>query len=182
MDEKVRIRVSLLKGEVELEGSEEFVNKQLDELKDLFTRIYSIYSELGILDKLGSVEVLKPPLEKPSVETGETFISGEISVPDTFGEWFNKFPKNLQNDDVALIAAFFAQENSDKKEFKTSDVTRILKEYGKIISNPAQYMKRLSENKLIFPTRRTGNVKTFRISKPDGIDKLKELMRGGNDT
>jgi hypothetical protein len=177
MDDKVKIRVNLSRGEIEFEGNEEFVKNQLDDFENLFQRIHAIYSELDILDRLGTPEITGPPAYKPDKDTEKPTISGEISVPAIFGEWYNKFPKDLSNDDTVFIAGYFAQVNSDDNEFKTSDVSKLLKEYGIKIANPSQYLGRLMDNKLIFLTHRTGATKYFRVIKPSGIDKLKELMQ-----
>lgn len=179
MSDTTRIRVSTRFGEVEFEGSEEFVNKQIDNVEGLLERFHNVYLKLGLYEAGDDKLKFVGSYEKQEVEEKEQVSQIDLSVPDTFGEWYQKFPKDMSENDVALVTGYFHQEKSDTKEFKTQDVNNLLNEFGIKLSNTSLSVKRLVENKFAFPIGKEGRIKRYKIAKP-GEEKMKELIIMGN--
>ena len=93
----------------------------------------------------------------------EDYISSDF--PESFGEWFHRFPRDINDLDKTLAAAYFIQRQSEGNEFKTSEITKILKQHGIRLSNTSASIKRLVTKKYIFSIRKSGNISYFRVSR-----------------
>ena len=152
---KEQYRIVLSRGDahVEIEGSEEFVEKHWGALQSLITDA-PVPGEETERDELG---------ETP----GETHVS---ESPHSFGEHLNRFG-NLKDVDKALVAGHFQQTKfSDDNLFTTGEVNQLLKEQGLKLSNPSQSVRQNLTGKKVF--RESGK---FRVSK-QGEDHISELL------
>lgn len=173
--ETTRVKINLLSGEIELEGSEEFVANQMENLDSIIELLSSVRKPTKTeaddsTDEELDVEAKGNHSDQPSRNPGQ------ITVPDSFGEWMHKFRDDVNDLEKCLLTAYFVQNSSPQNDFKTREVNNSLKEHGIKLSNPSTSLKRLVEKKLLFQTRKNGTVKFMRVSQ-DGMQLLKSLLR-----
>jgi len=155
-----RIRVNFSDAEIEIQGSEDFVEKHLDRVSEI-------------------VDAARPVMEATgnsvSAATAQ-FAPSNTSVPEFFGEWLHQFPyEKLTEADKALIAAYYIQQYSDKEDFTTSDVTDTLDDASIQLSNASRSVSRLAEEKMVYQTRKEGRYQHYKVSK-EGGEYLKSLL------
>jgi len=167
MTDNARVRICLKTGEVELEGSENFVDRSLEKLRDIFDIIRTAKeTENG-----GDSE------EYPSEELSEAApSSGSIPVPESFGEWLHKFPRAISQVDKVLVAGYYAQKMSLTEDFKTNQARKLLLEQGEKLTNPSHSLKALERNRHVIRLKKEGKkLNLFRVSR-DGTDRLRFLL------
>jgi len=172
--EKTRVKINLNTGEIEFEGSEEFVQNQIDNLETVINIISSstsLVTENLEPNSFNAVNSEEPEENK----TNDT--CGALTVPDSFGEWMHKLRDNINDMEKALVTAYFVQNQSPKNDFKTLEVNKSLKDHGMKLSNPSHSLKQLESKKYLFQTRKDGpKIRFMRVSQ-DGINHLKSLLR-----
>lgn len=172
MTDLAKVRINLSSGEIEIQGSEEFVERQLENLE-------TIIETVGFLAPTDEENNLTEDeqIEKETQEEVEKSSTGtdDLSVPDNFGEWLHKFPRELSENDLALLTGYYVQRNSEDSDFKTLDVNKHLKEQGIKLSNTSRAAQRLAEAKQTFVTRKKGRMAFYRVSR-DGKVHLKSLL------
>lgn len=176
VNKPARARINFKTGEVELEGSEQFVQGQLaniDAIADYITLLATDNSldEESIVEQEEIAAVAEEEQEKLA-STSER----ELQVPNTFGEWLHGFKDDINDLEKALITAYYVQKQSPQNDFKTSEVNKFLQEHGVKLSNPSNSLTRLTEKKLLFQTRKNGKLKYMRVSS-DSVNHLKSLRR-----
>ena len=176
MNKPARARINFKTGEVELEGSEQFVQGQLaniDTIADYITLLATDNSldEESIVEQEEIAAVAEEEQEKLA-STSEQ----ELQVPNTFGEWLHGFKDDVNDLEKALITAYYVQKQSPQNDFKTSEVNKFLQEHGVKLSNPSNSLGRLAEKKLLFQTRKDGKLKYMRVSS-DGVNHLNSQRR-----
>ena len=178
MGENTRIKININTGEFEIEGTEDFVKNQLTTLPEMVEKISGALPKRTLVHQHSQTESFpkdqslanNPLIPKP--ENNDVI----NSLPDNFGEWYNKFPSKIQQVDLFLIAGYFKQKKSDDNAFETNEVTDLLKEQGIKLSNPAVFAKLLQQSKLAIIIGKRGKLNRFRIS-PDGESRIKDLMQ-----
>ena len=176
MDKPARARINFKTGEVELEGSEQFVQGQLANI-DAIADYIALLSTNNSLDEESIVE--QEEIAAVAEEEQEKLASTserELQVPNTFGEWLHGFRDDINDLEKALITAYYVQKQSPQNDFKTSEVNKFLQDHGVKLSNPSNSLTRLAEKKLLFQTRKNGKLKYMRVSS-DGVNHLKSLRR-----
>ncbi|MCC6503675.1 MAG: hypothetical protein IT362_11150 [Deltaproteobacteria bacterium] len=165
-----KVKINFKTGEMELEGTEIFVQAQLEKL-DVIVSLMGQFSE--ITEEEAVEEAVTEAEEEKLLKTGEQ----GLEIPGTFGEWLHKFKGDLSDSDKALITAYYVQKQNEGNDFKTSDVNKSLIDHSIKISNPSQVLRRLSSSskKYVFQTRKIGKLKYLRVSS-DGVDHLKALL------
>jgi len=156
MNNRCSIRISISSGEIEIEGTNEFVEKYSNHIEK-FIRV-----------------ILEQSHPYTKTKLYESSISGSIEetneIPKTFGEYYSLFPRSIKDIDKMLIASFYAQSVSEEKMFTTAEAGKLLTEQGIKISNPSQRVRDLRDKKDVFTIGRG----KFRISE-QGERKLHEL-------
>lgn len=171
MSDNTRIKININTGEIEFEGSEEFVISQLSSLPTTLNMICDL-----IPKKQESLRKREKEIETGKDAEVSDITSGELIIPDNFGEWLNKFPPKMQQTEQMLIAGYFHQNKlSPDNMFKTIQANKLLIEQGVKVSNPADCMLRLKELKRVFVAKKDGKLNLFRVSKPGEDIILKSL-------
>lgn len=139
-----KVKINVHSGELEFEGSEEFVKEQMDKLE----AIVDIIAQLYIDDEEAEIEEFLQEDRKEIEETKLKVIEkNPLEVPDTFGEWQHRFIDDTSETDKALMTAYFVQVKSGQNEFKTKEVNDTLKEHGIKLANPSLSLNRLTDKK-----------------------------------
>lgn len=173
MEQKARIKITLNGGEFEIEGSETFVNSYAE----------SIHNFVSILQKDASETKknnsrLSGPGEQFSIFDGTPTAppqkqeNGALNTMESFGEFYHRRPKNVSKTDIVLMASYFIQSKSDEGIFTTREVTKLLKDHGLDLSNPAHFIKLNQEYKKVFKMRQG----QYKVSE-EGIEHLKSILR-----
>jgi len=165
-----KFKLNLKSGEIELEGSEDFVEKQILALESLVQLMGKSVANSDVEDLPSEL------LDDKSTAKPEPTASSSDIIPSTFGEWMHSFKTDLNDLDKALITARFVQSQSKTNDFKTSEVNNALKEHGIKLTNASSSLNRLVEKKLMFQTRKVGVLKFVRVS-VDGQKQLDTLKR-----
>jgi hypothetical protein len=169
MADVTKAKINLRKGEFEFEGNQAFVEKQLSSLSDLIDSLHArdYWEEAHIEEET----------EETTKDKTETTTDKGLSVPDSFGEWYNKFPKKLTQSDQILIAGYFVQSHSTDRSFKTSKANKFLKEQGIKLSNPSVTLKKqVLKKKWVFVVKKKGVLHCYRVS-AEGKDHLRSLLK-----
>lgn len=171
MSETAKFKLNLKTGEVEIEGSEAFVERQIQQLETLIESV-GLHTQQRDEGSGGA-----------QFETSDSPISQQLATkeeqpPASFGEWMHTFRADINDLDKALITARYVQSQSPENDFKTSEVNKSLKDHGIKLSNPSGCLKRLGDKKLMFQTRKVGALKFMRVS-VDGQKHLEGLKRQG---
>lgn len=151
MEIGARIRVSLAQREVEIEGSEGFVERHLGRLDELLERL--------------AVEPPPPAAAEPA--------GGREAVADLgpFGAFVQHLPNAATEVDRMLAAGFWAQGRSADDAFATAEASRLLAEHGVKIGNPSQCVRQALMAKRVFMTQKG----RYRVAQP-GRTHLRQLM------
>lgn len=154
MEGRARIRINLSQGELEVEGSESFVERWADPLRSLLARL----AEGGPSAAVASAAVL------PS-NTAET------SPVGSFGEFIHHLPSGATEVDRMLAAGFWCQQNNPDRTFTTAEASRRLAEHGFRIGNPSQCVRQSIMAKRVFMVQKG----RYRVSH-HGKHYLRQLM------
>ncbi|WP_296270795.1 hypothetical protein [Pseudomonas sp. UBA6323] len=165
-----KFKITLNSQNIEIEGSEEFIERQIERIHSLL----KIFDQNSTSNKTTTPQ---PASELPLATPETIHPKSELSVPDNFGEWMYKFKEDINDQEKALICAFYVQAKSATNDFKTSEINNCLKEHGIKIANPSTNIQRLASKKLTFQTRKVGKLIYMRVSK-DGESHLKSRFRG----
>lgn len=172
MTEHARIKLNLKLGEIEIEGSESFVTKQLEEIPGLIENFNISNGFEAEADVTNSIDpTAKGEPQETNGQQGGENSSGDFIMPDNFGELLSKFPKNIQQVDHMLIAGYFAQHSSSDNCFKTYYANKLLKDQGVKITNAGQSMINLKNKKHIFAVKKG----VYRVSK-QGVEHILSLQ------
>lgn len=158
-----KVKINIASGEIEFEGSEEFVERRLEALPSLLESL-----KLKVAPAAPAQPPLNPAVHAPNEQN-------KSNVPDTFGEWMHRFPSDISDQDAVLLTSIYVQRQSEANEFKTAEVNKMLMEHGVKVSNTSTSLNRLVSKKLLFQTRKDGKLKFLRVSK-DGEAKIEELL------
>lgn len=165
MDSKqMKVRVNLTTREIELEGNLDLIKEHFgDHLEDLIIKIRN--NPLPTVQSSYTTSINSSKSSNLNTESNE-------QLPDSFGEFYNKFPKNLSNVDKILLACFYLQSQSEGKFFTVREASDILIDQGISLSNASAFNKANISTKRVFKL----SGKNFRVS-DIGHEYLKSLMQ-----
>lgn len=177
MENLTKVYINIKTGEVSIEGSEDFVSKQMDSLEDIISLI-QVEPEILLTDT-ETVDI-ETDNEKSDTGIASTIATdktnGDLVVPNVFGEWLHMFRDDINDQDKALITAYYVQQDSENNDFKTSQINTSLKDHGIKLTNTSTTLKQIAKKKLIFQTRKVGKLSFKRVS-AEGVKHLKSLAR-----
>lgn len=166
-DTEARIRIDFSKGELELEGTEEFVERHLELVEEL---------ESPSETEKNSPHMTSADGENEGLSSQDHVSSGLPKVPEHFGEWFHLFTHNdLARVDEALIAGYYIQCRVEEEDFSTNDVTDTLDEVDINQSNTSQSIKNLLKSNRAYKTRKDGGKQYYKVSR-EGRKYLQDLL------
>lgn len=152
MDGHARIRINLAQGELEVEGSEEFVGRYAEPLRTLLDRLL----------ERRSADARPTPQPAPPREE---------NALGTFGEFIHHLPSTATEVDRMLAAGFWCQQQNPDRAFTTSEANRRLVEHGFRIGNPSQCVRQSISAKRAFMVQKG----RYRVSH-HGRQYLRQLM------
>lgn len=167
-DPEARIRVDFSQGELEIEGTESFVERNLELIEEL--------------EPPSEVEKNSTHITNGRGENGNPPSSAHVSsklpkVPDHFGEWFHIYnDSDLTQVDQALIAGYYVQYHSEQDEFTTGTVDEVLSEVNINLTNTSDSIQRLIESGRAYKTQEESNKQHYRVSSREGYDYLEGLI------
>lgn len=177
MESHTKLYINIKTGEISIEGSEDFVSKQMEGLADIVSLIQIEQSTDGSdMGNMGMPEEDLAAEIEAAASVQSTVGNGDLAVPDVFGEWLHMFRDDKNDQDKALITAYYVQQDSESKDFKTSQINKSLKDHGIKLANTSNTLKQIEKKKLIFQTRKVGKLAFKRVS-ADGVKHLKSLRR-----
>lgn len=158
----IKIRINLNNREFEVDGDANYINEVFGNTLKEYLQIIK-----------GSTNTTEAPISDIQHKKENHTANSETRVsilPDSFGEYFNKFPRTLGNVDKLLIASYFVQIKNSGNSFTLSEASSLLLEQGVKLSNPNVFNKSNEATKKIF--KLAG--KNFRVS-DSGIQYIKTL-------
>jgi hypothetical protein len=156
--EQARVRISLSAGDLEVEGTEDFVKQYADSIRTLINR----------LEELPNRQVV-PPTEAPG-GPAPAAAAAPAAEQREFGEVLHSLPSNASGSDRILVAGWYAQLASGDNTFSTGEANQLLLGQGVKLSNPSQALKNAIAAKRVFKVG-----KRYRVSKT-GEEHLKSLI------
>jgi hypothetical protein len=150
-----RIRISLASGELEVEGSLEFVDRYEKSIKEMLHRLDEQPAPRKTRDGGGGSSRLAA-------------LAGEIA---DFGEILHGLPRSATGSDQMLVAGWYAQKSATDDAFTTGDGNKLLVGQGIKLSNASQAMRGNLAAKRVFKV--AGD--RWRVSK-QGEEHLKTLL------
>lgn len=166
MENSAVFRINVQSGEIELQGSEEFVERQIQHLQDILDLVAEFVDEQQ--DENGSIPATA------LVEDISASATMDNDVPESFLEWFYEFPKGVSEQDKALITGYFLQHNSTENRFLSSQVPKLLRENGIPIKNSNIHLQRLAKKRLVIPVGRRGKSTFYRVTQ-EGQEYLRKI-------
>ena len=152
---KLQYRIHLRRGDahLELEGSEDFVERHFRELQSLITD-----------------EAVRAEAKDINLPSKTPEMSGPAELSESFGERLTQFG-TITDVDKILVAGHFQQTVlSDDNLFSTREANGLLKDQGVKLSNPSTSIRQNISGKKVFKEG-----KKFRVSK-QGEDHIQELL------
>jgi hypothetical protein len=149
----VTVRISFSAREVEVSGPNDVVTDWLEKLDKYIVT----FAELP--------NTPDPARSHAAIRTDQT------NMPDTFGEYFHRFPRNITDVDRILIACHFIQQRSEENQFTTAEARELLEHQNVRVGNPSECVRRNVDARRVFPLARGA----YRVSM-DGINHLESLF------
>lgn len=158
--EQARVRISLSAGDLEVEGTEDFVRQYADSIRTLIDRLEEL--PIPIQGTAARGEAVGTPA--PSAPTASAAEQRE------FGEVLHSLPNSASGQDRMLLAGSYAQLASADNTFSTGEANQLLLGQGVKLSNPSQALKNAIASKRVFKVG-----KRYRVAKT-GEEHLKSLV------
>lgn len=170
MENKAKIRINLNLRELEIEGSEDFINSHSAKIESFLETLKAspiVITEPKVDDKE------KEGAKAISVKTSSTHKAHSEDIPETFGEYYHEMPKKSTESDKILVAGHFIQVKSEDNLFTTKEANAALLEQGVKLSNAAVFINRCEKMKHIIKISKG----KFRVSKI-GHEHIRQLLTG----
>jgi len=161
---QAKIRINLPEGEIEIEGSETFVEKHIGKLEKYFNSFKEKKPQLSPHEQEAGIP---PIVSADDVAIKQPIITSvnKEKLLTTFGEWIHKLPSDASDVTKVIFAGYYCQKQSENNEFNSSSVNKLLKDHGIKISNTSARIKDLLTAKKIFQVEKVGRFTEFRLSR-----------------
>jgi hypothetical protein len=170
-EQNARIRINLSTLELEVEGTEAFVSSHAEKIEEFLELLKKRSNETPV-----ALPTTNGSLEENEVQEQEEEVVQQKSalgpVPETFGEFYLRAAKNINDIDKVLLGGYFIQHKNDKNIFSTREVSAVLKENGIYLKNPSHSIKLNLDARRIFAVKKG----CFRVSE-DGLERLSSVVR-----
>lgn len=153
VEQNARIRINLSQRELEIEGSEAFVERYADRLESLLDGL-DLETPATVV---AAAAPPPPPPARPDLDGG-------------FGALMQHLPRSSTDVDKMLAAGWYAQRQSGDNAFATGDANKLLADQGVKVGNPSQCVKQNLLAKRVFVVQRG----RYRIAQ-QGVDYLKQF-------
>ena len=168
-----RIRINLSTLELEVEGSEEFVNSHAGQIEEFLELLKKRAEEAPVMLSTTNGSLAETDMEENGQEEEPVKQKSALGpVPETFGEFYLRAAKNTNDIDKVLLGGYFIQHKNDKNIFSTREVSAVLKENGIYLKNPSHSIKLNLDARRIFAVKKG----CFRVSE-DGLERLSSVVR-----
>jgi hypothetical protein len=159
LSERSRVRINLAQSELEVEGTEAFVEGFRPQIEALLERL----SQATILTRARPTDTVAP-VGAPS--------PARVELPP-FGEYLHFLPQSSTEVDRMLAAGFYLQQLSTDDSFATGDANKRLAEHGIKVGNASQCVRQSLTARRVFSVQRG----RFRVSQ-QGRAYLRQLTNG----
>ncbi len=169
-----KFRINIQTGEIEVEGSEQFVDKQINNLNRVINTIQTPPQKVVAPEAKGA-DVDKKPARKRGRPPKAKTIDTRKNEDDSYNEWIGSFRTKLKQIDRILIAGMYAQNKNDNKIFKTRQVSKLLKSQGIMLQNVTTRIYGLLKSEKVKITEKQGRTSIYKVT-PKGEAYLARLM------
>ena len=159
MSERSRVRINLAQSELEVEGTEAFVEGFRPQIDTLLERL----PQATILTRARPTEA--------EAAAGAPPPAG-VELPP-FGEYLHFLPQSATEVDRMLAAGFYLQQLATDDSFATGDANKRLAEHGIKVGNASQCVRQSLTARRVFSVQRG----RFRVSQ-QGRAYLRQLTNG----
>ncbi|MFC1733393.1 hypothetical protein ACFL6I_24095 [candidate division KSB1 bacterium] len=168
MGEKTRFRVNIKTGVIELEGNQKFVKEQIKNLPELINSISAgdtnkakksefeetEHSKSIVKEKVAPKKLVKQQVREPKVaKTNNEFI-----------DWMKNYKPELKQVENVLLCGYYTQKRTSNQPFRTSDVSKLLKDINVKVSNITSTLYLLNRNKKVEITETKGRTSFFKVT------------------
>lgn len=158
-----KIRIKFSDCELEIEGSEAFVEKQ-------YAKIEPYFREAKKNPVVTPTSVKKDNIthidnKKISTSQTTTDLKNEQDFSNIFGEWIQKLPSDATDLQTVLHAGYYCQRQNENNTFDGSAVNKLLIGHSIKLSNPSARIKDLLDAKKIFLVEKNGRIPKFRLTR-----------------
>ena len=183
MRDIIRIRVKTKTGEIEIEGNQLFIDKKMEQLPNLIKKMDHVLAETNSANKKTTAlesNVNKanqtPKITKPVSSKTSTNVTINLSVPNSFKQWFGKFQDKIRQADALLISSYYVQHRSTDNVFKCFLAKNTLEKSGITLTNLEASITRLINEQLVQISKKTGKLTLYKVS-AKGRRHLADLMK-----
>lgn len=186
MSEETKFKINLRTGEIEFEGSRDFVDRRIEALPGLITLLKAEGLALTESKAEQPAAIAKKQVKRAadirsggmkelpkSVSDPDEAVS--IDVPEDFSEWLGRFGR-LSQTGFILTAGYFVQKNSFRNAFKTAEANTALKNQSIKLANAAASLIYLKKRKYVKTIKKAGKLSTYRLT-PSGEAVVYSLLK-----
>ena len=138
-DPELRVRLCRATNEIEIQGPAHLVSEWWDRLLPEI--------EHASVPPGNGTRMTQPTALAPRTPPAQT---QDQPLPGVFGEFIQRFPKDIPDIQKVLVAAWYSQQKDADNCFTTRSANDLLIEQGIKIANPSQCVKRLNRAKRSF--------------------------------
>ncbi|MTI68594.1 MAG: hypothetical protein FH753_18590 [Firmicutes bacterium] len=163
------IKLKYNKLELEIYGTEDFIEKQLSNIEFTINKLSCLSSDHSCdvtNDSSGNLSKLKP---KPNCLSIEEIFKKDFSI------WKKAFDKNTDDTVIYLIAGYYIQLGNNKNTFTNNAVSKLLSEHKLDIKNVGKCEKHNIKVSNIITVNSKGKYNENRLNK-DAIEVIHDLL------
>lgn len=167
------VSIALEKGDVKLS-----VTGSPRGIRELFPDVLHVANAIAAANTTPEIESRNYRLSFQDDELGQNESeAASASSGESFGELFSGLQPEISDSDLVLVAAEYAERETDDGTFTTRRVSDLLEGQRIRVSNASQYIRRHMSAKRVFAASEKGKYKVSR----SGIDYLNDLKEGRKD-